>query len=186
LRPSAGCFWLRLRGHRRRQAIFEKYFLLNSEWLSGWANSCALLGCLAGALASGGLSDKFGRKKLLIVAALLFASSSRLPVGRQHSLGSWCGAFLAGVAIGMTSNVAPGVHRRGRAGPSPRTVRWQSIKLAIFIGFVVGQTANWLIAETMPGPRNRGVHPPVLERQYGWRWDVYGGLRAFAGSCLRR
>ena len=28
--------------------FFEKFFQLNSEWLSGWANSCALLGCLAG------------------------------------------------------------------------------------------------------------------------------------------
>ena len=36
--------------------------------LSFWANSCALIGYLAGALASGILSDKFGRKRLLIAA----------------------------------------------------------------------------------------------------------------------
>src|ERR1051326_1110593 len=42
------------------------------ESLSGWANSCALLGCLAGSLVTGVLSDKFGRKRLLIFAAFLF------------------------------------------------------------------------------------------------------------------
>jgi MFS family permease len=42
----------------------------------GWAQSCALLGCLGGALASGALSDRFGRKPILIVAAVNFAASS--------------------------------------------------------------------------------------------------------------
>src|ERR1700753_2536982 len=44
--------------------------------LSGWANSCALLGCLVGSLLTGVLSDKFGRKRLLIFSAFLFAISS--------------------------------------------------------------------------------------------------------------
>ena len=46
---------------------------MTNQALSGWANSCALLGCLLGSLVTGGLSDKFGRKRLLIVSALLFA-----------------------------------------------------------------------------------------------------------------
>src|SRR5512138_2418510 len=71
--------------------FFEPYFgiaqdvtengvpkIVTNERLSGWANSCALLGCLVGALAAGGLSDKFGRKKLLIFSAFLFATSSVL------------------------------------------------------------------------------------------------------------
>src|SRR5215831_6859034 len=44
--------------------------------LSGWANSCALLGCLAGSLLAGALSDKLGRKKLLIFSGFLFGVSS--------------------------------------------------------------------------------------------------------------
>ena len=35
--------------------FFEKYFQLNSEALVGWANSCALLGCLLGTLVAGGV-----------------------------------------------------------------------------------------------------------------------------------
>src|SRR3954466_15552303 len=56
--------------------FFQRYFELTSEAQIGWANSCALVGCLAGALVAGALSDKFGRKRLLIVAALLFAVTS--------------------------------------------------------------------------------------------------------------
>src|SRR6202453_3058131 len=56
--------------------FFQRYFGLTTESQIGWANSCALIGCLFGALASGALSDKFGRKRLLVVAALLFAVTS--------------------------------------------------------------------------------------------------------------
>src|SRR5579883_753918 len=58
--------------------FYEAYFHLNSQALIGWANSCALVGCLLGSLLSGGISDRFGRKKLLILSALLFAISSVL------------------------------------------------------------------------------------------------------------
>ncbi len=56
--------------------FFQRYFALTSEAQIGWANSCALIGCLVGALAAGALSDQFGRKRLLIVAAFLFAVTS--------------------------------------------------------------------------------------------------------------
>src|SRR5271169_1862746 len=56
--------------------FFQRYFQLTTEAQIGWANSCALIGCLVGALVAGGLSDKFGRKKLLVLAALLFAVTS--------------------------------------------------------------------------------------------------------------
>src|ERR1700722_5239046 len=52
--------------------FFQRYFQLTTEAQIGWANSCALIGCLLGALLAGALSDRFGRKRLLIVAALLF------------------------------------------------------------------------------------------------------------------
>src|SRR5271169_3225708 len=56
--------------------FFQRYFELTSALQIGWANSCALIGCLFGALAAGALSDKCGRKRLLIAAALLFAVTS--------------------------------------------------------------------------------------------------------------
>src|SRR5580658_8597632 len=62
---SLGQFWiLRLVG------------LGSTTGVSGFANSCALIGCLVGALVAGALSDKFGRKRLLIASAFLFAITS--------------------------------------------------------------------------------------------------------------
>src|ERR1700681_4670650 len=56
--------------------FYEKFFHLGSEELIGWANSCALIGCLAGSVVSGAMSDRFGRKKLLVLTAVLFAVTS--------------------------------------------------------------------------------------------------------------
>src|SRR3974390_32696 len=43
--------------------------------LSGWTISSALLGCVIGALAAGWISERFGRKGGLLVAAILFLIS---------------------------------------------------------------------------------------------------------------
>jgi MFS family permease len=59
--------------------FFQRYFQLTTEGLFGWANSCVFIGCLAGALAAGALSDKFGRKRLLVAAAMIFAVTSWAP-----------------------------------------------------------------------------------------------------------
>src|SRR5471030_2949976 len=56
--------------------FFERFFNLADATSKGWANSCALIGCLFGALAAGALSDKFGRKRLLVLSAALFAVTS--------------------------------------------------------------------------------------------------------------
>src|SRR5664279_4277365 len=81
--------------------FFERYFELNNPALSGWANSCALIGCLVGSLVAGALSDKFGRKRLLIFSALLFAGTS---LGNALAADftvfvAW--RMLGGVAIGL-------------------------------------------------------------------------------------
>ena len=57
--------------------FYEQFFdIATSPNLQGWAMSCALIGCLAGAVLSGMLSDRYGRKRLLIFAALLFLLSA--------------------------------------------------------------------------------------------------------------
>jgi len=53
----------------------KSFFSLDAKW-TGWAMGCALLGCAIGAGAAGALSDRFGRKKVLILSAVMFFISA--------------------------------------------------------------------------------------------------------------
>jgi len=64
------------------EPFYERYFHLTSPSFIGWAMSCALVGCLFGALSSGPLSNRFGRKRLLI------SRSNRPQQGRLHKGGN--------------------------------------------------------------------------------------------------
>jgi MFS transporter, SP family, xylose:H+ symportor len=58
-----GYDWVVIGGARQ---FYEIYFGLVSDTLIGWANSCALVGCLIGSLAAGSLADRFGRRRVLL------------------------------------------------------------------------------------------------------------------------
>ncbi|MBN1506917.1 MAG: sugar porter family MFS transporter [Sedimentisphaerales bacterium] len=143
---------------------------LNTEAsLSGWANSCALLGCLVGAMAAGGLSDKFGRKRLLILSAFLFAVSSLLT--------GWAGSFnqfivwrmLGGVAIGMASNLSP----LYIAEVAPADVRGRLVtlnQLTIVFGILGAQLLNMALAQPVPEGATAQMIADSWNGQYGWRW----------------
>ena len=149
--------------------FFEPFFNLTRESLRGWANSCALLGCLAGAVLSGGMSDKFGRKRLLVAAALLFAVSSVL-TGWASSF-SWFVAFriFGGVAIGLASNLSP----MYIAEVAPAHIRGRLVatnQLTIVIGILSAQIVNWLIARAVPNGATAEFIRQSWYGQYGWRW----------------
>ena len=100
--------------------FYELYFHLNSPALQGWAMSCALIGCLIGAVTAGGLSDRVGRKRLLMLAALVFALSS-LGTGfasRFVAFVAW--RMLGGYAIGLASGISPDVYRGDITGSPAR------------------------------------------------------------------
>ena len=129
--------------------FFEKYFELNSGQLSGWANSCALLGCLVGSLLSGGMSDKLGRKKLLLASAFLFAVSSVLTGWAPTFTWFVVWRIVGGVAIGMASNLSP--MYIAEVAPAEMRGRLVSInQLAIVIGILLAQFVNWWIARDLP------------------------------------
>ncbi len=149
--------------------FFEKYFALASDAQKGWANSCALIGCLVGALISGVLSDRFGRKILLILAAAIFAISS-VGTGMAHSFNSFVAwRMLGGVAIGLASNLSP----MYIAEVSPAAVRGKFVsinQLTIVIGIVLAQIVNWLIAEKVPVGATADMILNSWNGQMGWRW----------------
>jgi SP family xylose:H+ symportor-like MFS transporter len=149
--------------------FYETYFRLNSQELIGWANSCALIGCLMGSIVSGVVSDRFGRKKLLIVSALLFAVSSVL-TGWAWSFSSFITwRILGGVAIGIASNVSPTYI----AEVSPAMWRGRLVslnQLTIVIGILGAQIVNWLIAQQVPAGANAEQIRTSWNGQFGWRW----------------
>src|SRR5512132_1158541 len=55
--------------------FIEKLYNLTPA-MKGWVASCALIGCIVGAMFAGKLSDAIGRKKVLVLSAILFAVSS--------------------------------------------------------------------------------------------------------------
>jgi sugar porter (SP) family MFS transporter len=149
--------------------FYEKYFELNSERLIGWANSCALLGCLAGSLASGLFTDRFGRKKILILSAFLFAVSSIFTGWAQSFTWFVVWRIAGGSAIGMASNVSP--MYIAEVSPAEWRGRLVSLnQLTIVIGILAAQVANWLIAQPVPDGAGSEMIRLSWNGQYAWRW----------------
>src|SRR5580692_858198 len=149
--------------------FFQRYFQLTDPNTIGWANSCALVGCLVGALVAGALSDKFGRKKLLIVSALLFAVTS---IG--NALASDFSIFVAwrmlgGVAIGLASNLSP--MYIAEVAPAQMRGRLVSInQLIVVIGILLAQYINWFLVRNLPqGASDEFIRQSWFGQQ-GWRW----------------
>lgn len=149
--------------------FFEAHFSLTSETLRGWANSCAVVGCLAGALTSGTFSDRFGRKRLLLLAAFLFAVSSVLTgwAGSFHSFVTW--RILGGVAIGLASSISP----MYIAEVTPASLRGRMVsinQLTIVLGVLGAQVVNWIIARPMPEYASAEMIRRSWNGEFGWRW----------------
>ena len=149
--------------------FYEKYFELNSEELVGWANSCALLGCLLGSMISGAVSDRFGRKKLLVTSALLFAVSSIMTGWAMTFTAFILWRIVGGVAIGIASNVSPTYI----AEISPPEMRGRLVamnQLTIVIGILAAQIVNWWIAQKVPEQATADMIRLSWNGQFGWRW----------------
>ncbi|HEY2858272.1 MAG TPA: sugar porter family MFS transporter [Terracidiphilus sp.] len=149
--------------------FYEVYFHLTSKALIGWANSCALLGCFAGSLIAGPAADRLGRRRLLLISAILFAVSSIL-TGWAHAFSAFIlWRITGGVAIGLASNVSP----MYIAEISPASWRGRLVslnQLAIVIGILAAQLANWRIARDIPPDLHGVVLASSWNAQYGWRW----------------
>ena len=149
--------------------FFQRYFQLTSEAQIGWANSCALIGCLVGALVAGALSDKFGRKKLLILAALLFAVTSLGNAFAENFSIFVAWRMLGGVAIGLASNLSP----MYIAEDAPAQIRGRLVsinQLTIVVGILLAQYINWFLVRHLPAGATDEFIRNSWFGQQGWRW----------------
>src|SRR5208283_3895613 len=149
--------------------FFERYFHLAGATQSGWANSCALIGCLVGALVAGALSDKFGRKRLLILSAFLFAVTSlgNALAGNFPIFIFW--RMLGGVAIGLASNLSP--MYIAEVAPAQMRGKLVSInQLTIVVGILLAQVINWSLVRHLPAGATDEFIRNSWFGQQGWRW----------------
>jgi SP family arabinose:H+ symporter-like MFS transporter len=149
--------------------FYEKFFELTTASEIGWAMSSALAGCLLGSVISGILSDKFGRKRLLILCGLLFAVSALgTGLANTFSVFVWF-RLLGGVGIGLASNLSP----MYIAELTPAHLRGKFVsvnQLTIVIGVLVAQFVNWLIAQPVAETATAQEILYSWNGQTGWRW----------------
>lgn len=165
-----GYDWVVIGGARQ---FLEVYFHLRTASAVGWANSCALIGCFLGSLVAGALADRYGRKPVLLLSAVLFAVSSVLTGWAPNFTAFIAWRIAGGIAIGLSSNVSP----LYIAEISPAAHRGRLVSLnqfAIVIGILLAQIANWLIAAPIPDHLSEDALLASWNVQFGWRWMFTG------------
>ena len=140
--------------------------------LSGWAVSCALLGCVIGALTGGPIANRLGRQGGLMVAALLFLVGSLGSAVPEIGLGPIGGMgaaaltpfilyrILGGIGVGLASMLAP-MYIAESAPPADRGRLVTLQQIAIVVGITMVYFVNWAIASQ--GDEAWGLAT-------GWRW----------------
>lgn len=156
--------------------FYEQFFAIaDSEKLQGWAISCALIGCLFGSLVSGMLSDRYGRKRLLILAAFLFIISA-LGTGASNRFDVFVlYRILGGIGIGLASNLSP----MYISEVTPANIRGSYVsinQLTIVIGILLAQVINWQIAEPMDQHISGAEILHSWNGQTGWRYMFWAEL----------
>ena len=124
----------------------QELFRLSSFW-QGFTISSALIGTVIGALSAGSPADKYGRKPVLFIIALLFALSA-LGSALANSLPAFIiFRFIGGLAVGASSVVAP----MYISEISPAKIRGRMTALFQFnviFGILMAYISNYLISKT--------------------------------------
>jgi len=140
----------------------KKLWDLDPGW-EGMVTAAMLLGCIPGAMFAGFLSDRFGRKRLLFLCAILYAVSgvlSALPRTKEEFL---LVRFLSGLGIGASSMICP-VYIAEIAPEKWRGRLGTLFQLAIVVGIFLTLLVNMLV---------QGVGRELGEQwnlETGWRW----------------
>jgi len=134
-------------------------FSLNDFGL-GWAFSSLLFGCVVGCFIAGRLTDRYGRKRLLIIVAGLFAVTSLATAAATSFTAFVSARFLGGLAVGAVSLISP----MYVSEVSPASIRGRMgalYQLAIMVGIITSYGINYLL-------RNSGND--------NWRWMFLTGI----------
>jgi len=152
--------------------FYEPFFQLTTSAQKGWGTSSALIGCIFGAILCVILSDKLGRRRLLILSGALFTFSA---IGTALA-----GSFtiyniyriIGGLGIGIALNLSP----MYIAEMSPPHIRGKMVsvnQLMVMFGILAAQIVNWrisLIDTKMPVDATGEIIRQSWNGQMGWRW----------------
>ena len=114
--------------------------------------SGVLAGAAAGALVGGRLADLFGRRKLLIATAIIFAAGAILCAAAQTPLILVVGRIIVGIGIGLSSSTVP-VYISEVAPADARGWQVSLFQLAITVGILLAYLVDFAFAKVQ-----------------GWRW----------------
>ena len=130
-----------------------------SDLSLGVAFSSLLFGCVLGSAAVGRITDLYGRRKILLWVAVVFALTS-LATGLASSFGMFLIArFLGGLAVGGASILSP-MYVAEISPPSVRGRMGTLYQMSIIIGILLSYTINYAL-------RNIG--------STNWRWMFITG-----------
>jgi len=151
--------------------FYEPFFGITDDtpFLRGLAQSSALIGCLVGAVLSGIISDKSGRKRLLILSGLLFTISAVGTAFAGNFLFFNVFRVIGGIGIGLASNLSP--MYIAEISPARMRGRFVSInQLTIVIGILAAQIVNFAVAQPVPEEASAELILNSWNGQSGWRW----------------
>ncbi len=125
----------------------------------GFAFSSLLFGCVLGSAAAGRVTDRYGRRKILLWVAVVFALTS-VATGLASSFTLFLIArFLGGVAVGGASILSP-MYVAEVSPPSIRGRMGALYQFSIILGILISYAINYLL-------RNIG--------DSNWRWMFISG-----------
>jgi len=134
----------------------------------GWYVSSALVGCVAGVAFAGALSDRFGRRRVLLLSSLLFLISTVNCTFAPTLAMLVAGRLIAGSAIGVASMLAP-LYISEIAPPERRGMLVSLYQFAITLGILCAYFSNaWVVSLSHSGPSPSGVFG-LLYAQEPWR-----------------
>ena len=143
------------------------------DFMKGWASGCVLIGCAAGVLLVGPLSDRFGRKRALVLSAVLFLISA-VGTALPHDVRAFIlFRILGGIGIGVASVATP-MYIAEIAPARQRGRLVAANQIAIVSGIAATSFINYLIA---------GCGDQAWNVASGWRWMFgLGAVPSVAGE----